>query len=286
MHPPVKVYCRLIFRGLDFSHNNILSVRFASAKTQPSSIPNEHFFAFQWWRTRLLRIQLLYDEITGLKEVHDAQTRVLDAEKHFVLAQEERRNIQTKLAGLQKQLKQIYAELDKTPRGEERYVQLITMEHAVIKEEKMINEVFHQKEREERDHFSALSSAVKMGHEKERAQAERTKYWSIIGSVFGTLLGMLASSIMNDLRMRELRNIVGKSVNVDVEKRKEYSELLIENKNKLEILVASVQQLNETAAVHPKPVEAVKLGHDALIPNALITSLVVSAIVIFIKAIM
>lgn len=63
-------------------------------------------------------------------------------------------------------------------------------------------------ERDERDSFNMLSSRLKESQEKERARAERVKYWSIIGSIFGTVLGIFGSSINNELKMRELRKLV------------------------------------------------------------------------------
>ncbi|KAG8252553.1 Coiled-coil domain-containing protein 51 [Homalodisca vitripennis] len=66
-------------------------------------------------------------------------------------------------------------------------------------------------EQEERECFTFLSSSVKESHEKERAQAERTKYWSVIGSVVGTVIGVIGSSINNEFKMRELRKLVMES---------------------------------------------------------------------------
>ena len=52
-------------------------------------------------------------------------------------------------------------------------------------------------EKGERECFSTLSNAVRDSHEKERAQAEKTKYWSILGSILGTCLGILGTTINN-----------------------------------------------------------------------------------------
>ena len=52
-----------------------------------------------------------------------------------------------------------------------------------------------------------LSNAVRNSHEKERAQAEKTKYWSVIGSVIGACIGIIGTTINNRMRMRELRSI-------------------------------------------------------------------------------
>ncbi|KAH6928206.1 hypothetical protein HPB50_012582 [Hyalomma asiaticum] len=104
------------------------------------------------------------------------------AEQKFVTTQEQRREKQQRILQLQSQLKEIHAELDKTHRGEDRYLTLITQEHAIIKEERSLLEQFKNLEKAERDYFASLSLALRESHEKERAQGERTKYWSIIGS--------------------------------------------------------------------------------------------------------
>lgn len=153
-----------------------------------------------------------YEEITGMDEVRIAQNRVLEAEERFISAQERRREANTLVAAIQSKLKDLYAELDNTTRGEERYVHLITQEHSILKEERAAVQEFQRYEREEREYFAALSSAVKESHEKERAQAERTKYWSIIGSVIGTVIGIIGSSVNSEMKMRELRRFIRESL--------------------------------------------------------------------------
>lgn len=64
----------------------------------------------------------------------------------------------------------------------------------------------------ERGAFSILSTAVRDSHEKERARAERTKYWSVIGSVVGAIIGIIGTSLNNRLRMTELQSLVTRSV--------------------------------------------------------------------------
>lgn len=153
-----------------------------------------------------------YEEVTGLDEVRITQNRVLEAEARFVTAQERRRDASTLVSTIQSKLKDLWAELDNTSRGEERYVHLITQEHSILKEERRAVQEFQRYEREERDYFAALSSAVKESHEKERAQAERTKYWSIIGSIIGTIIGIVGSSVNNQMKMKELRRLIGESL--------------------------------------------------------------------------
>lgn len=84
---------------------------------------------------------------------------------------------------MQDEVKGIHAELEKTHRGEDRYLTLVTQEHNILKEERAMVAEFQHHERKERECFAMLSNAVRDSHEKERAQAEKTKYWSVLGSV-------------------------------------------------------------------------------------------------------
>lgn len=45
-------------------------------------------------------------------------------------------------------------------------------------------------------------------HEKERARAERTKNWSLIGSVLGALIGVAGSTYVNRVRLQELKALL------------------------------------------------------------------------------
>lgn len=162
-----------------------------------------------------------YEEVTGIREVRLSQEKVLKAEDRFIAAQDARRDISKELSAVRDRLKDIYAELDQTSRGEDRYVLLITQEHKVLKDERRLADQFNRCEQEERENFSTLSSAVKESHEKERIQAERTKYWSIIGSIIGTMIGIGGSSINNEFKMRELRKLVKESAQATILSRQE-----------------------------------------------------------------
>lgn len=130
------------------------------------------------------------------------------AERRFAKSQEDRREIQRRIVLLQQRMDELHAELERIPRGDDKYLALVTQEHACIKDNKRLCAEFEQFEKEERDNFSGLSNAVRDSHEKERTQAEKTKYWSIIGSVLGTVLGIIGSNINGNLHMKELRQLV------------------------------------------------------------------------------
>ena len=116
--------------------------------------------------------------------------------------------------------------MDKVQRGDERYLALLTEEYEVLREEKRISTALGESEQTERESFNALSSAVRESHERERGRAERTKYWSIIGSVIGATIGIVGSSINNYRRNRELRSLVRDSAAGGAELNRAVSELV------------------------------------------------------------
>ena len=97
-----------------------------------------------------------YENFVGLTEVKAAQARVVEREKKFIDQQELRREAQAKITEVQKKIKvshqsisavlgmkyfyneifsfpfqDIHVELEKTHRGEDRYLVLVTQEHQV-----------------------------------------------------------------------------------------------------------------------------------------------------------
>ena len=113
---------------------------------------------------------------------------------------------------IQNRLKEIHGRLEKFQRGDERYLSLLTEEYDILRDEKVVVQDLKHWEQAEQDHFALLSSALRESHEKERARAERTKYWSVVGSIIGAAIGIIGSSINNFLKTKELKGIV-KDVN-------------------------------------------------------------------------
>ena len=85
----------------------------------------------------------------------------------------------------------------------------------MLKDEKLLQDEFKMLEKFEREYFSGLSNAVRDSHEKERAQAEKTKYWSVLGSILGTCIGIFGTTINNRMRMNELRRLVSQNNTVE-----------------------------------------------------------------------
>ncbi|XP_013929416.1 PREDICTED: coiled-coil domain-containing protein 51 [Thamnophis sirtalis] len=79
---------------------------------------------------------------------------------------------------------------------------------AFLQEEKRYRINHLTAEESEREAFSLFSAAVRESHEKERTRAEKTKNWSIIGSVLGAVIGVLGSTYINRVRLQELKALV------------------------------------------------------------------------------
>uniref|UniRef100_A0A7E4ULV0 Coiled-coil domain-containing protein 51 n=1 Tax=Panagrellus redivivus TaxID=6233 RepID=A0A7E4ULV0_PANRE len=155
-----------------------------------------------------------YEQLIGLADVKQAQNDVVQCEERLSAAQLLRRDKQMDLKKLQNRIKEIHGELDRTPRGDDRYLHLLTEEHAAIKQEQALLDDFEGVENAEREAFHMLSTKVRWSHEKEREYGERTKYWSISASLVGALLGILGTSIGNELRMRRIKEMIPTSQEV------------------------------------------------------------------------
>ncbi|XP_043977076.1 mitochondrial potassium channel [Gambusia affinis] len=149
-----------------------------------------------------------YEEFVGLTEVREAQTKVTEAEAAFMVTRGIVREAHTSLEALQGRLKEVRDRLDRVSREEAHYLELATMEHKLLQEERRLRTAYENAESSEREKFGLFSAAVRESHEKERTRAERTKNWSIIGSVLGALIGVMGSTYINRVRLQELKNLL------------------------------------------------------------------------------
>ncbi|XP_050678295.1 mitochondrial potassium channel-like [Leptidea sinapis] len=158
--------------------------------------------------TKVKELVSKYEKFTGIEEIMAIQNTVVEAQDRFVGAQDRRRELGRELATIESRLKELHAEMQNTMKGDDKYLHLCTEEHKLIIQERAIRSLFSKAEREERELFATMSAAVKLGHERERAHAERNKYWYIVASILGTVLGIAGSTINNRLKMAEFREMM------------------------------------------------------------------------------
>ncbi|XP_030040985.1 mitochondrial potassium channel [Manduca sexta] len=165
-------------------------------------------FKYEAITTKVKDLVTKYEKFTGVEEIMAIQNTVIDAQERFMAAQDKRREVGRQLANIEARLKELHAEMQNTMKGDEKYLHLCTEEHKLIIQERALRTLFADAEREERELFATMSAAVKLGHERERAHAERNKYWYIVASIFGTVLGIAGSTINNRLKMAEFRDMM------------------------------------------------------------------------------
>ncbi|XP_038068177.1 mitochondrial potassium channel-like [Patiria miniata] len=158
---------------------------------------------------RVVSLLQSYEDVVGIGDVKQAQRRVTQIEQQFMEVRETVKNSAQKLHHHKAELRAIRAKLDRTARDDTKFLEYATEEHLAIQKERKMEEEHDLLEDTERNTFANLSAAVRESHEKQRSQEERTKYWGVIGSIVGTIIGLLGSTAINQKRMRELRTMVG-----------------------------------------------------------------------------
>ncbi|KAF5284157.1 hypothetical protein FQR65_LT00157 [Abscondita terminalis] len=153
-----------------------------------------------------------YTKVIGLDEVKLHQQRVLDLQERLLTVQEKRREVGNQLAAVRKKSNELQDQLHKVKRQEDlqRFLDLMREETEILKTEMEVTSTFNNYDREEREIFTAFTNAVKVSHEKQRAQLEYTKYFGIILSILGSFLVFCYST----LRKRDVKKYIDERLNV------------------------------------------------------------------------
>uniref|UniRef100_UPI00358E8151 mitochondrial potassium channel n=1 Tax=Myxine glutinosa TaxID=7769 RepID=UPI00358E8151 len=149
-----------------------------------------------------------YERVLGLKELRGAQDKVNKAEELFLSTRQAVRDSREQVDAQMARVREARERLERVPREDTRFLELATQEHHLLQEEHQLRKVHAKTEETEREAFVWFSVAVQDAHAKERTRAERTKHWSIVGSLTGAILGLFGSAYLNRLRLRELHMIV------------------------------------------------------------------------------
>ncbi|CAI2350363.1 unnamed protein product [Caenorhabditis sp. 36 PRJEB53466] len=187
-----------------------------------------------------------YEEFIGVKSVRQAQDEVMQWERKLSDAQLIRREKQAEINNIQSRLKEIHFDLDRTSRGEDKYLQLLTEEHQIIKKERELLNSFEGLETAEREAFHQLSMRVRASHEREREHAEKTKWWGVSASLLGALLGIAGTSIGNELRMRKIKEMLP----IGGAQMSEMAKAIGEQNDKVEIFLSDMRNALQLEA-HP-----------------------------------
>lgn len=212
--------------------------------------------------------------------VEAARRQVIALQDKLFECQDNRRTLNKGLTDITYKLQDIYGELVQTKRDDPKYVQLTIMENKFLQDQKKVINQLALSEKEERDNFTQLATAIKDYHVSQNLNAQKYKYLSIIASAALAIISLIGSMILNNRRILDVRNTIGTA--------QEKNELLLQThtnelSNIKEILQSFntkvSQQLAEISSKKKEKENAIDLnkGNNQVYASILTTSIKYSA---------
>ncbi|XP_045592914.1 uncharacterized protein [Procambarus clarkii] len=160
------------------------------------------------WNDILNRWYQQYQDFIGITDLKNAQDRVTELSEVLHEVQSKRRELQAEIEDIQDKLVVNHERITKTEQYSQEHFTLFDQAREMNARLKTLRTEFVVCERHERDTFTQMSAAIRDCHERERMQAEQSKYWSIIASVISAALASLITSVNNWVRIREIKDHV------------------------------------------------------------------------------
>ncbi|XP_020299915.1 coiled-coil domain-containing protein 51-like isoform X2 [Pseudomyrmex gracilis] len=214
----------------------------------------------KWWQW--------YSQLTGLNAVEAAKRQVVVIQDKLFECQDNRRTLNKELTDITQRLQEIYGELIQIKRDDPKYVNLTIMENKHLQEQKKIINQLVLTEKEERDYFVHLATAIKEYHDSQNLNAQKYKYLSIIASALVAIVSLMGSMILNNQRISDVRNTIKKT-----EKKNEY--FFQANTNQLSEIKTMIASFNDKVlqqSVDATEAKANKKKDTSDSSNVLITS--------------
>ena len=147
------------------------------------------------------------EELTGQTEVAVAQREVREKREELKRWRQKVAEAAALHEDTQHRLRHVYALKTQLYQAQRRDLAALqaanSEEESLLSREQSEGETLESLKTSERECFDALGDAILASHEKERAQSERMKYYSRLGSVLGAVIGFAGSNLF--LR-REVRH--------------------------------------------------------------------------------
>uniref|UniRef100_A0AC35TFK0 Dynein light intermediate chain n=1 Tax=Rhabditophanes sp. KR3021 TaxID=114890 RepID=A0AC35TFK0_9BILA len=198
--------------------------------------------------------QMRYEDVMGMTTIKKIQEDVIQCEERLNAAQIKRQSLQQGLTELRRQLKEIALKMERTPRSDDGYLKLVTLEHGILKQETPLEAEFDLSAEAERSAFQELSIKVRHAHEKERERIEKTRFFSLGCAVFGAGVTMLSSLLNDMLKNRRFHLVYNDTVDLKV------------------MLKEAIAELNAKQLVFEEAVKAIQQGDTTKI-DQLVASL-------------
>lgn len=197
------------------------------------------------------------EQLTGHSDVLQAQKFVQEKKEDLRSLRHELSEAVIAYEDLQKKLKGLYARKTQVYQEQQRDIATLQAinneEETLLYNEQTLHTKVEELKQKERECFESLSDGIQLSHEKERAQSDRLKYYSRLGSILGAFFGFLSSSFFlkreirrhNLIQAEKMENIEKTLVQLD----KDSNDPLLLAKKKgldLEKFVEKVQEKFET----------------------------------------
>lgn len=147
----------------------------------------------------VIHLKSITEQLTGHSDVLEAQKLVKQRKEELRRWRNELLAVSTSYEEVQQKLKNLYTRKTQVYQEHKRDVLALQTinneEETLLFQEQTLSSKLEEYKRSERECFDSLSDAIQESHERERAQSERMKYYSRLGSVLGALLGFLGSHV-------------------------------------------------------------------------------------------
>ncbi|XP_011866315.1 PREDICTED: coiled-coil domain-containing protein 51-like [Vollenhovia emeryi] len=238
----------------------------AKASESGAPLPDK---VVKWWRW--------YNELVGMNTVETARKQVISLQDKLFECQDYRRKLNKDLTDVAFKLQNNYAELIQTKRDDPKYVELTIVEHKFLQEQKKVISQLALSEKEERDNFTQLATAIKDYHVSQNLNAQKYKYLSIIASAALAIVSLIGSMILNNWRILDIRNTVEVAQEKNQSLLNTHTNELSDIKKILQSVNTKFSQAMDIGRGKEKPVDLDKESGQSSTSNILVTSAKYSA---------
>ncbi|XP_011143854.1 coiled-coil domain-containing protein 51-like [Harpegnathos saltator] len=152
-----------------------------------------------------------YHQLTGLDTVEAAKQQVIVLQDKLFECHDNRRLLNKQMTDITLKLQEVYGELIQTKRDDPKYVHLTIVENKNLQEQNKIINTLALLEKEEKDKFTQLATAIKEYHDNQNMSAQKYKYLSIIASVVVAMVSLIGSIIINNQKIYSIKNAIYES---------------------------------------------------------------------------
>ncbi|XP_025986873.1 uncharacterized protein LOC105197435 isoform X3 [Solenopsis invicta] len=151
----------------------------------------------KWWQW--------YNQLIGMDTVEASRRQVIALQDKLFKCHDNRITLNKEFINITYKLQDLYAELLLTKREDPKFLQLTTEEHRSLQEkQKFLNQI-ELLEKEERDSFTQLATALKDYQVNQNLNAQKYKYLSIIASAIIAIASLIGSIVVNNKRILDVR---------------------------------------------------------------------------------